>query len=395
MCVLSATCPGVRPLASRAIRNVFPNSIIELVKSFHEQGISEEEYSKRIDAYLEEKARRFHIPKVAHFELTPLCNLDCKMCYVHLTKSQFNPTELLSIDQWKSIIDQSYQAGMRMASLTGGECLTYPGFEDLYLYLLSKRVRTAVLTNGILLDRKRIEFFKRHRPEIIVVSVYGGSEDCYEAVTGHRVFDIVYNNLQMLKSEGISVKISVTPNQYMLKHIKELFEKLELLGIPYNINKMLINPRENTGRKVEDLTAEQYIEVHTIRSLLRNRKPAPISPTELPDIKNQKGTLGLRCGAGRSAFSIKYDGSICACFGLQMDPIYPLEIGFEEAWKIVNMFAENYPYPSECNGCVYYDLCRPCPIMHQDAPVLGHCDPSVCEKTKAYICAGLLPLPPQ
>lgn len=371
----------------------FPKSIIEFVRSLQDQNIPEKEYRQRIDIFLEEKARRQLIPKVAHFELTPLCNLDCKMCYVHLTKSQFSTDQLLSVEQWKNIIDQSYACGMRMASLTGGECLTYPGFDDLFLYLLSLRVRTAVLSNGLLIDSKRVDFFKRHRPEMIVISVYGSSNDAYETVTGHRVFDTIYHNLKLLKDAGMNVKISVTPNQNMLKDIQPLFEMLESLKFPYSINKMLIHPRPNTGRKVEDLTAEQYIEVHRTRSLLRNRVPVPIDPMELPAIEDQEKTLGLRCGAGRSGFSIKYDGSICACLGLNMDPIYPLQIGFKEAWKRINEYAENYPFPQECDGCIYFDLCRPCPIMHQNASTLGHCNPAVCEKTKAYICAGLLPLP--
>jgi len=372
---------------------VYSQSLIEFVRTLRSQNVPEKELIGRIDAFLEQKARAQHIPKVGHFELTPLCNLDCKMCYVHLSKSQFSSEQLLSVDQWKQIIDQAYTLGMRTATLTGGECLTYPGFDDLYLYLLSKKVRTAILSNGLLIDSKRIEFFKRHRPEVVVVSLYGSSDDGYEAVTGHRVFGRVFENLQHLKDAGINTQISVTPSEHMMNDVLPLLETLELLGIPYNINKMLMQARPNTGRKVVDLSAEQYVEVHRARSILRNRIPTPNESVELPDIEDKGGSLGLRCGAGRSGFSIKYDGSICACFGLNIEPIYPLQIGFEAAWKKINDYAEHYPYPIECCDCVYYDQCQPCPIMHQDAPVLGHCNPSVCEKTRVYMRAGLMPLP--
>ena len=35
-------------------------------------------------AMIQERTREADIPYSGSFELTPLCNLDCKMCYVHL-----------------------------------------------------------------------------------------------------------------------------------------------------------------------------------------------------------------------------------------------------------------------------------------------------------------------
>ena len=35
-------------------------------------------------AMMEERTREADVPYSGSFELTPLCNLDCKMCYVHL-----------------------------------------------------------------------------------------------------------------------------------------------------------------------------------------------------------------------------------------------------------------------------------------------------------------------
>ena len=35
-------------------------------------------------AMIQERTREADVPYGGSFELTPLCNLDCKMCYVHL-----------------------------------------------------------------------------------------------------------------------------------------------------------------------------------------------------------------------------------------------------------------------------------------------------------------------
>ena len=108
---------------------------IELIKKLSALGVPENEYKLHLDRFLEFKARRLGIPMHGRFELTPLCNLDCKMCYVHLGTSQFNESSLLSVNTWKDLISQAHEAGMINATLTGGECLTYSGFDELYLFL--------------------------------------------------------------------------------------------------------------------------------------------------------------------------------------------------------------------------------------------------------------------
>ena len=90
-----------------------------------------------LSRYLEARARKQGVPIHGQFELTPLCNLNCKMCYVHLTADKMDDRSLLTVKQWKDLIRQAYEGGMLTAALTGGECLTYPGFEEVYLYLHS------------------------------------------------------------------------------------------------------------------------------------------------------------------------------------------------------------------------------------------------------------------
>ena len=115
-------------------------------------------------SYLEKKARIQGVPLSGEFELTPMCNLNCKMCYVHLSPEQMNNRELLTVEQWKDLMYQAYKAGMLHATLTGGECLTYPGFRELFLYLHSLGCEVSVFTNGALLNKDWIDFFKQHTP---------------------------------------------------------------------------------------------------------------------------------------------------------------------------------------------------------------------------------------
>ena len=201
----------------------------ELLDLLHKNDISPNLYWRYVERYQERKARERGIPMYGQFELTPLCNLDCKMCYVHLNAQQMKGYNILPTDWWKSIISQAHSLGMTQASLTGGECLTYPGFDDIYMFLRSLGIKTGIKTNGILLNTERIEFFKKYQPREITVSLYGSCNDAYEKVTGHAIFDTVYANLQQLKSAGLRVFIAITPSKYMYEDMVNLIEIVKFL----------------------------------------------------------------------------------------------------------------------------------------------------------------------
>ena len=366
-------------------------NLVEYVRLLKAQGIPEKGLKKSIGRYLEQKARERGIPISGAFELTPLCNLDCKMCYVHLDKHAFATSDLLSVNDWKSLMRQAHDAGMRSAMLTGGECLTYPGFDELYLFLHELGVGTDVLSNGLLIDEKRVEFFLRNRPQCIKISLYGSCDDAYEKVTGHRVFQKVYHNLELMRDAKLPVYVTITPSKYMQDDMIRLIETAESLNIRYEINARLIQPRENTGRIIEDLSLDEYVEMYRLRFQYRQKNLVPIDPKEVP-LENHGGSekRGLRCGAGQSSFSINYFGCMCPCLSLDEFSVSALKFGFQAAWKMVNEYAVNYPAPCECDGCVYRPVCINCQAMHKNAPQVGHCDPRICERTKRLTQEGFL-----
>lgn len=367
---------------------------IEFIKKLKQLQIPAAEYKSYFDSFIEMKARQRGIPITGCFELTPFCNLDCKMCYIHLDNSQYDRGKLLPVDTWKNLIEQAYQAGMRRASLTGGECLTYPGFDEVYLFLHRLGIAPAILTNGILIDDERISFFKNTPPRSIMITVYGSSDDAYEKVTGHRVFHTVYHNIVRLNEEKLPIYLSVTPNAFMKDDIFPLIELLHRMDIPYQINSNLIQPRENTGRIAQDLSIDEYVEIFKYKNKLDRRTTTPVDPVELPEESRiASNRYGIRCGAGRSSFTIKYDGTMSPCASLDEVTTQPLAVGFLDAWKELNSEASIYPVPAECGDCVYLNRCHHCVAMHKNAPRFGHCDPRICERTKKFVAAGFISIP--
>ena len=231
------------------------------------------------------------------------------MCYVHLNRDQLKNRSVLPVNVWKDLMHQAWEAGMISASVTGGECLTYPGFNELYLYLQSLGCEVAVLTNGFLLDEKRIQFFQENRPSDMQVTLYGCNDDVYERVTGQRAFTTVITNFRQAKDAGLSVYISITPSKYLGEDIFETIRIARELSEKVIINDFYTSPREETGRSgyQDDADTELYIRAIRYLNQLNGFNPVGISEEKLPPIGgscHETFECGFQCGGGRSAFAI-------------------------------------------------------------------------------------------
>lgn len=371
-------------------------SLTELLGYMDEIGMEPEDPKRHFyyDRYIHMKSRVAGVPQSGCFELTPQCNLDCRMCYVHLNKEQMAGQKELEVETWLSLIDQAVQAGMLKAQLTGGEAMLYSGFTAIYMHLIDKGIRPVVLSNGLLLSDERIEFFKNNPPSALQISVYGDSQDTYERVTGFRVWEKVLSNLIKAKEIGCTLTISITPSGYLgSEQVRGILAWAKEHGITARLNSDLNEPYEETGRKVKDfeLIENEFVAVRRIQREIDGVAMVPFEgelPEENPDTEPVKG---LRCGAGRALFSINWRGEMMACLDLPFKS-YPLRDGFRIAWEQIHRMAENYLIPGECIGCVYNQLCNRCPVIHKKNASGDHVDRGICRRTKRMVQEGIMRL---
>lgn len=342
-----------------------PQSGYEFIKMLQEEQVGKKATFNDFSEYLEAKARQNGVPLNGIFELTPLCNFSCKMCYVHLTGDQLRRQKPLSADQWKNLMRQAYEAGMMEASLTGGECLAYPGFEEIYLFLLSLGCQVILLTNGALLDEARVEFLKKHRPANMQITLYGNSDDVYERVTGQRVFGLVKENIQRVMDAGLRMVINITPNKYLGEDVFETIRTAKELCPNVTVNSSLFAPREETGRSAQedDLNLDLYARIFRLEKELSGKTVTEYLDANLPEPGgpcSRETVTGVKCGAGRSCFTIDWKGTMHPCNRLQMIQAEPIKEGFSAAWKNINNQAVNWKAEPACSGCPYEDICSPC-----------------------------------
>lgn len=371
-----------------------PSTLRELLSDLDRRQVFDQRRYAAVRRYISMKAREKNQPVFGSFELTPLCNFDCKMCYVHLDKGQMGGRGLLSTAQWKEIMRQAIDGGMLYASLTGGECLTYAGFRELYLFLQSRGIEVNILSNGALLESATAEFLRQNPPAQVQISIYGASEEAYERVTGQRSFGKVMENVLRLRDMGIAVKTAVTPSAFMHDG-EQIVRMLHEKGLPMVINSGLLAPRTETGRALAEMETDGYIAMMKLDMELQGHVPEPDCMPD--DIKTPaapgnggKVARGVRCGAGRSAFAVDWKGGMRPCSNFPCDAQDTLALGFAEAWRRVNETALNFPLPVECEECGMRDVCKQCVAEHYAGASIGHASPAVCEWGRKMVVAGLL-----
>lgn len=371
-----------------------PEKLSQLIAQLDAAGINDYRRYEAVRKFLNFRPRDKGLPLSGSFELTPLCNLDCKMCYVHLNKEHMQGAQLLSVEQWKQIMQQAIDAGMMYSRLTGGECLTYAGFKELYLFLRERGVETVILTNGLLLDEEMTVFLQNNPPAAIQVSLYGAGEDTYEQVTGKRAFFLVVENLRRIKEAGIPLTVAVTPSAYMTD-ATQILQLLWKENLPFNINAGILPPRLETGRVLADATIDTYISMLKLCSQREGKELIMDGdPESLPDSGMKQGNLveGVSCGAGRSSFAIDWHGDMRPCNNFPCIGENVLTLGFREAWQRTNHTATHFPIPMECQECAYKSVCKHCVVEHAAGAPIGHASPAICDMGKRMVVEGLCSL---
>lgn len=354
-------------------------------------GKAEHEKANAFYEYLKQKAWVNGVPLTGLFELTPRCTLNCEMCYVHLTPSQMKHDELTT-GQWIFLIDEACDAGMLYATLSGGECLLYPGFRQIYDHLQSRGVRVTILTNGTLLDEETVDWLSERPPQRIQISVYGSSPEGYWAVAGRaEAFFEVDRAIDLVQKVGFPLDLAVTVSKRMVPDFEAILRYARTKGIEHcRVNPCPFESRPETERSFEDYAPsldeqvgifriqrklyEEALGVDGVYTTLVEKKDATVLPER-----------GIICSAGRNSFSINWEGKMLPCSVFDFAGGYPLIDDFQRIWGNMNRRCMEYRNPQDCVGCEYFKICRYCPAGHYMLSGEGHINPAVCAEGKRMV----------
>jgi MoaA/NifB/PqqE/SkfB family radical SAM enzyme len=311
------------------------------------------------------KAAFLGIPFTGNFELTAKCNFNCRMCYVH----DNTKPDALSGEDWLRIAKEARDAGMVFVLLTGGEPFLHKDFKEIYTGMKRMGLLISINSNGSLLTDELISFFRKDPPLRFNITLYGGSNETYEALCGRPAFDTVVGNIRKLREAGIQVRVNATITPYNKDDIAAIYQAGRDLDVPVKGTTYMFPPvRVNGGRFGE--APHRFAPHEAARYLLQCREqfmlPEKLAelgdgalPPEADDCVDGSGEH-VKCRAGRSTFWVTWDGRMLPCGMFPTDGYSIPQMGFAGAWEKVRAYVESLTLPAVCTDCPQRTKCPVC-----------------------------------
>ena len=333
-----------------------------------------------LTGYLLNKASRQHIPVTGTFELSPVCNFDCRMCYVHRTQQEVeqHSRPMMKPEQWLELARQAREEGLLYLLLTGGEPLLYPRFWELYEQLYRMGFLLSINTNGSMITPAVIERLRRMPPIRINITLYGASNSTYQALCGASgAFDRVDRAIMGLKQAGIQVKLNCSLTPYNVQDLEAMVRYAKERELILDITAYMFPPLRRSPDMVgtNDRFTPEEAALHTVRAyrlqhspeeyrqyleqLCRGIRPAPGLDESCVDPADGR----VRCRAGKAAFWITWDGYMTPC-GMMPEPKTDLYgVDFSQAWRETTEKAAALSLSGLCRSCENRNICHACAAM--------------------------------
>ena len=317
------------------------------------------------------QAKQSHTPVNGSIELLPLCNMNCDMCYVRLSREEMERQgRLRTAEEWLEIGRQMKDAGVLFLLLTGGEPLLYPDFRELYLGLRRLGMILTINTNGTLVDEEWAAFFGKYKPRRVNITLYGADEKAYADLCHYPGgFARTISGIRLLQKYGVDVKVGgslARANRGDLDRILEIGEQMDVpvrvdtymmpaareRELPFAMQSRL-EPEEAAQARVRALKREMGAELfgkYAAESIGRAEHPEPA--------EEKPGQMA--CMAGQCSFTINWQGEMRPCVILGKPAISVFESGFQNAWKKLMEETGNIRLSARCSVCHLRHLCRTC-----------------------------------
>ena len=334
-----------------------------------------------VTEYLYRKSALNNYPISGTFELTPLCNFSCRMCYIVKTPEEMKKLlrSPLTYDDWIKIAEEAKAKGMLYLMLTGGEPFIYPQFLKLYKELIKMGFIISINTNGSLINDEIIECLKKYPPRRLNITLYGINDDSYSKLCRVKsTFGKVDRAIKALTACGISVKLNCSLTPYNISDLDGIIKYAKDNGLPLDatsymfppIRKNCLSVGDNEARFSAEEAAEYRIEIFKKQfskdyyiSFLKDIINGKTEPPGLDDLCEDPIDGKVRCRAGKAAFWITWDGFMTPC-GMMPEPKVDLKkFNFESAWEQIVEKTNEIRLSGVCGKCTNRDICHVCAAM--------------------------------
>ena len=315
------------------------------------------------------------LPISGSMELTLKCNVRCKHCYIlypGATDHEMNTADV------KRMLDIMADNGVLILLLTGGEPMTRPDFKEIWVYAKQKGFLLSLYTNGTLIDKNMAAFLATYPPRRVEITIYGHTEETYEAVTGVQgSFKRFRTGVKHLEDHGIRTAFKTMVLKTNVHEFHQMKRWAETRDYKFRFD-TTINPRLNGDREV----LNQRLDPEQVAALEATLDETGTGLESYAKLIKKAGTSEsmFACGTGVKTFHIDPSGQLHPCMLWRKSPYDLRHKPLEDGWRDHVSRLRNMKVPKTgCNSCSSRGVCGRCPA----ASFLEMNDPS---KSVPYHC---------
>ena len=323
-----------------------------------------------LERRLVHKAKQSKVPINGSIELLPLCNMNCDMCYVRLSPSEMEAQgRLRSLDEWLQVAEETKKYGTLFLLLTGGEPLLYPEFKQLYIKLKDMGFVITINTNATLIDEAWADFFGKHKPRRINITLYGADDQAYRELCHYPGgFDKVMHAVSLLKERDVDVKLSSSLTRANQNDMARIIDLGEELGIPVRVDTYMMPAVRERNRPYDEQSRLDPVSAARVRiQALKQEMGKELFEEyvrkivfEVEHILPEDGPGKVHCLAGNCSFTINWQGFMRPCVVMSEPSVSVFEEGFSSAWEKISSAVSEIRTSAKCNACQYRPICRTC-----------------------------------
>jgi radical SAM protein with 4Fe4S-binding SPASM domain len=306
-------------------------------------------------------------PMQVSIEVTRRCPLECQHCYNNLPMGdQDARSREMTKEEHFRMLDELVEMGCFWLLYTGGEIFARKDFLEIYTYAKQKGFLITLFTNGTLINEKIADYLVEWPPFAIEITLYGRTEETYEALTQIAgSYEKCLRGVRLLRERGLPLKlktVATSVNKHEIFAMKQFAE--DELGLEFKFDGQ-INPRIDCSQSplAVRLTPEEVvaIDLHSSKGVSEYRRLARHDAENPPNLA-QSGTVYF-CGGGMNSFAINAYGEMGICVISQQETFSIRESGARKVWEesLLQLRTRKRTRVTKCIECRIQSLCGMCP----------------------------------
>lgn len=271
----------------------------------------------------------------------------------------------MSLEQAEMLFDKLADAGSLSLLLTGGEVFTHRQFKDIYLAAKRRGFILYINSNAYLIGERWADFLAEWPPALVSISLYGMSDERYEAVTGiPNAFRRVDRAISLLLERNIRVELKCPAMTITADELPAMQAYAAARGLDFRYDP-IITPQEKGDVRPMQLQLAP-------KAVLELDEQLDPGFEVMGKFSRQFAAAGdghvYNCGGGRIAVSVNVHGGVSTCLTSRQTVGNLFDQPFEDVWAMLGgKIAKRFPDGHPCATCRFRTICAGCPATVEEA----------------------------